>query len=126
MESDIEGNIEERGVQNPNIVDLITFDSASNEVVLVILEERQWMNSERQFEQHDEKLNRYMVYILDGHLARQYPDYAGKPARIQLDCAGAPTPIAQQFLDNVEHICGMNGVRFVVNVTGGASKAPST
>jgi hypothetical protein len=112
----VESEFGKRGVENPEIIDLITFDSKSGEVVLVILEERPWEISAQQLDQHDEKLNRYMIYILDGHLARDYPQYEGKPARIQLDCAEEPTPQAQRFLENVEHICGMNGVRFVVNV----------
>jgi hypothetical protein len=105
-----------RGVKNPDIIDLITSDSATGEVVLVIFEERSWGAAPGQLAEHDEKLNRYMVYILDGHLARQYPQYVGKAVRIQLDCAARPDEQTQRFLDNVEHICGMNGVRFVVNV----------
>ena len=105
-----------RGVENPDIIDLITSDSTTGEVVLVILEQRPWGTSPQQLAEHDEKLNRYMVYILDGHLARQYPQYVGKPVRIQLDCASTPDEGTQRFLDNVDHICGMNGVRFVVNV----------
>jgi hypothetical protein len=105
-----------RGVENPDIIDLITSDLSTGEVVLVILEVRPWGAAPQQLAEHDEKLNRYMVYILDGHLARQYPQYVGKPVRIQLDCAATPDEQTQRFLDNVEHICGMNGVRFVVNV----------
>jgi hypothetical protein len=116
--ADIEQEFGERGVENPEIIDLITFDSASGEVVLAILEKRPWKADAQQLSQHDEKLNRYMVYILDGHLARQYPQYVGKPVRIQLDSVEPPTPQAERFLENVEHICGMNGVRFVVNTTG--------
>jgi hypothetical protein len=105
-----------RGVENPDIIDLITSDGATGEVVLVILENRMWGAAPQQLAEHDEKLNRYMIYILDGHLARQYPQYIGKPVRIQLDCVEAPDEKTQRFLDNVDHICGMNGVRFVVNV----------
>ena len=58
----------ERSVENPNVVDLIKVDPASGQVVLVMIERREWDNGPQQFSQIEEKINRYMGYVLDGHL----------------------------------------------------------
>ncbi|MEO5767403.1 MAG: DUF6572 domain-containing protein, partial [Polyangia bacterium] len=58
----------ETGVQNPSIIDLIATDPASDSVVLVMIERRPWGSSSQQFKQIEEKVNRYMGYVLDGFL----------------------------------------------------------
>ena len=71
----------ETGVQNPAVVDLITLDKASDTVVIVMMERRPWNAAREQFKQIEEKLNRYMGYVLEGFLAEQYPQYRGKRSR---------------------------------------------
>lgn len=53
-----------RGMENPLIVDLITFDPAENEVVMVMEERRLWGNSTQK--QVQEKFNSYLGYVLEG------------------------------------------------------------
>ena len=50
----------ERSVENPNVVDLIKVDPASGQVVLVMIERREWDNGPQQFSQIEEKINRYI------------------------------------------------------------------
>ena len=50
----------EPSVENPNVVDLIKADPASGQVVLVMIERREWDNGPQQFRQIEEKINRYM------------------------------------------------------------------
>ena len=68
----------EPGVQNPAIVDLIELDASSGQVALVMIERRGWDSGTEQFRQIEEKINRYMGYVLDGHLATHYPQYRGQ------------------------------------------------
>lgn len=104
-----------RGVENPDIIDLITPDPATGEVVLVIVESRPWGSDPKQLEQFDEKLNRYLVYVLDNHLSKQYPQYTGRPVRIQIDCADKPAGQRElQFLEGVALVCEQNGLNFTV------------
>lgn len=105
------------GVENPEIIDLITSDSQSGEVVLVITESRPWGSDPRQLEQFDEKLNRYMIYVLDNFLSKQYPQYAGLPVRIQINCVDKPTGERElRFLEGVALVCEQNGLNFLVRV----------
>ena len=79
------------GVENPQVLDLITTDPASGDVVLVMIERRAWGAHPQQLKQIEEKINRYMAYALDGFLAEHHPQYVGRRVRLQLDCAEAPT-----------------------------------
>ena len=106
----------EPGVQNPMILDLITLDGATDKVVLAMIERRPWGSDPRQLQQIEEKINRYLGYVLDGYLADHYPQYEGRRVQIRLDCAEPPHGEALQFVAAAEHAVGAQGLEFVVNV----------
>jgi hypothetical protein len=106
----------EPGVQNARMVDLITVDPASGQVVLAMFERRPWGSDPGQFGQIEEKINRYMGYVLDGFLAEQYPQYVGKPVALRLDCAEAPEGEAARFVAAAADATSRHGLAFVVNV----------
>jgi hypothetical protein len=101
------------GVEDTNVVDLVARD-AGGEYMVVMVESRQWGSDSNQPDQLKEKINAYAGYILNGDLARQFPEAAGQPARIQLDCPelnGEITVITEWAgLQLREH-----GIGFVVN-----------
>jgi translation initiation factor RLI1 len=103
------------GVQNPAVIDLITLDKASDTVVLVMTERRAWGVAE-QLAQLEEKLNRYMGYVLDGFLAEQYPQYLGKSVRIRLDCVEAPHGEAVRFVEAMTDACERHGLPFALTL----------
>ena len=107
----------EPGVENPKIVDLIETDASSDHVVLVMKERRDWSASAEQFRQIEEKINRYMGYVLDGHLVLQYPQYQGKRVQIRLDCAQQPHGEAARFVDAAGRSIREYGLDFAVRVT---------
>ncbi len=107
---------ERRGVQNPNVIDLISLDAEANQVVLLMLEERPWGTVPDQLEQLDEKYNSYVSYVLDGHLVRQYPQYADKAVRIQLDCASPPGAQEQVRFNAMRNFALQERLAFAVNV----------
>jgi hypothetical protein len=106
----------EPGVENATLMDLIEVDPVSADVVLVMIERRPWGADPRQLRQIEEKINRYLAYALDGHLAEHYPQYQGKRVAIRLDCAEAPTDEALRFVGAAEHATSAHGVGFVVKV----------
>ena len=106
----------EPSVENPNIVDLIEVDPASGQVVLAMIERREWDSGPQQFIQIEEKINRYMGYVLDGHLTTHYPQYEGKAVQIHLNCAQAPSGKAVAFVTAAERAIRAHGLGFVVNV----------
>jgi hypothetical protein len=106
----------EPGVQNPMIMDLITCDPATDKVVLAMFERRTWGSHPQQFKQIEEKINRYMGYVLDGFLAEQYPKYVGKRVQIRIDCCEAPHGAAVTFVAAAKQAIENHGLEFVVNV----------
>ena len=107
---------EQRGIQNPNVIDLISLDAEANQVVLLMLEKRPWGTVSDQLEQLDEKYNSYVSYVLDGHLVNQYPQYADKAVRIQLDCATPPGAQEQIRIDAMRNFAKSERLGFAVNV----------
>ena len=106
----------ETGVQNPAVIDLITLDRAADTVVLVMTERRPWGAAAHQIKQIEEKLNRYLGYVLDGFLAEQYPQYRGKAVQIRLDCAEAPHGEAVRFVAAMTDASERHGIHFTLAV----------
>jgi hypothetical protein len=103
-----------RGVQNPGVVDLISPDDDTGEVVLTILEEREWGSVPTQLNELQEKLNSYLSYVLDGFLVVEYPQYKARPVRVDLDCAGEPRAEDRGFLTAFRNYADTQSIRFVV------------
>lgn len=108
------------------MVDLITTDPARGEVVLAILEPRPWDGSDERLRQLEDKLNAYFGYVLDGFLARDYPDYDGMPVCVRLDCVAEPGEAERPFMAAAARFCAAHGLRFAVEVVADpfARKAP--
>lgn len=105
-----------RGVANARVVDLIRPDEATGEVVLVMLEERPWEDGEAQLHELEAKFNAYIEYVLGGHFVRQYPEYAERPVRFQLDCRENPRPEQQSFFTAMTNYAAAEDIRLVVSV----------
>lgn len=106
----------EPGVQNPMIVDLIGLDPVSGRVVLTMIERRPWGSHPQQLRQIEEKINRYLGYVLEGHMGQHYPQYVGKPVRIRLDCAEEPHGEAIRFVTVAGHAIRKEGLDFLLQV----------
>jgi hypothetical protein len=78
------------GIQDPDVVDLVG-QEADGTYLVVMVEERPWGSDPDQPRQLREKINAYASYVLDGTLAKQYPETAGQRIRLQLNCPQEPT-----------------------------------
>ena len=104
---------EERGVQNPRVVDLIRPDGKGG-VELLMLEARPWGSDPDQLSQLEAKLNAYLGYVQTGALARDYPQYAGASVRFRLECAAPPAGEAARMLGAAREFCAGDGIEFEV------------
>ncbi|HXK21365.1 MAG TPA: DUF6572 domain-containing protein [Myxococcota bacterium] len=107
---------EPRGVFNPRVIDLITLDEAADEVVLVMLEQRPWDDDPAQLRQLEAKFNAYLSYVLGGYLVQQYPAYADRGVRFQLDCVENPRAADAAFFTAMSNFAVGEGIRLVVRV----------
>jgi hypothetical protein len=104
------------GPGQPNVIDLVTHDPKSEEYALILVQTGEWEDSPQQLDQLKAKINNYLHFALDGDLVRKYPQAAGKPVRLQLDCTSPPSPKTEEFLAPVEKAVRQRGLRFVVNL----------
>src|SRR6185436_19218630 len=109
------------GVENPKVVDLISVDPASDKVVLTMIERRPWGAGPQQFQQIEEKINRYMGYALYGFLAEHHPEYEGKRVQIRLECAEEPHGDAVLFVKAAARAASDHGLELVVVVSSSAA-----
>src|SRR5213592_1629786 len=80
------------------VIDVIAHDSKTGEVVLVMNEPDGWDGSDARLLALQERFNAYVSFLLDGEMASEHPDLAGKPARIELRCAYMPDLRAIELL----------------------------
>jgi hypothetical protein len=102
------------GIADTNTIDLVA-QEANGTVLLVMFEERRWGSDPDQATQLQEKINLYAGYVLDGSLARQYPETTGKPVRIRLDCAEMPTGHLAHITAHAASQLGARAIDFQVN-----------
>lgn len=103
------------GVENPAVLDALARDPETGELVLVMLEPRQWNGGETQLMQLQEKLNAYLSFALDGEMAEQLPQFAGSKVRIQLACAEPPPEPVVELLGKVREQIAFQGIGLEVS-----------
>ena len=108
---------EPRGVHNPRVVDLVRLDAESDEVVLLMLEERAWGTAPEQLRQLEDKFNSDLSYVRGGHMVKQYPQYQSKRVRFLLDCATQPGQHEQAMLTSMRNFAISENLGFDVVVS---------
>jgi len=108
-----------KGVEHAGVIDYLGFHSESNEVLMVLVEKRPWIENSPQLFQLQEKLNAYMSFILDGEMIETYPQFSGKPVRVRLECATPPGLQETAFLQHVYEQTSLQNIAFEVEVVGG-------
>ena len=111
------------GVANPAAIDLFAFDSKKDEVLLVMNETRPWDGSDRRLHQLQEKFNAYVSFLLDGEMATEHPELAGKRARIELHTTETPDERAIELLGLIHDqlVLQAIGMEVVVAEAGGCT-----
>ncbi len=106
------------GVENPRGLDALAFDGETGEAVLIMVEPRPWDGSEQRIFQLQEKVNSYLSFALDGEMTEAFPHLAGKPVRLQLDCALPPDSMTEHFITAVREHIALQDMKFAVRVVG--------
>lgn len=86
-------------LSDPGKVDLVA-ESAEGVIELIIVQDQEWAGSDAQLASLQEKVQTYVSFALDGGLARQFPEAAGRPWRIVISClSGEPDERTRMVLD---------------------------
>src|SRR5438093_13348835 len=100
------------GIENPRGLDALAFDGETGEAVLIMVEPRPWDGSEQRLFQLQEKVNAYLSFALDGEMTDAFPHLAGKPVRLQLDCAVPPDSMTEHFIAAVREHIALQAMKF--------------
>src|SRR3954452_7545798 len=93
------GKRQEESLFDAAKVDLVA-ESADGTIDLVMVQDQPWTGSDAQVSSLQGKVQTYVSFALDGGLAQQFPEAAGRPWRIVLDCqTGSPDARTQSVLD---------------------------
>jgi len=102
------------GIADTYTIDLVAQD-ADGTYLLAMVEDRPWGTHPDQSAQLQEKLNAYARYVLDGGLARQFPETVAGQVRIRLDCEGALTGHVAHVAEHAVRQLAAHGIDFHVN-----------
>jgi uncharacterized protein DUF6572 len=98
------------------VIDVIAHDAKTDEVVLVMIGPDEWDGSDEQLLALQERFNAYVSFLLDGEMAADHPDLAGKRARIELRCAHVPDTRALELLGLIHDQLTFQEIKFEVVV----------
>ena len=88
-------------IEDTQVIDFISKDPKSDEVVLTATDHLEWGESEHLMNLQD-KLNAYLAFIESGEIFESNPDAKGKKLKIDLVCKYPPDEEGRKFLD----LCG--------------------
>jgi hypothetical protein len=108
------------------VIDVIGEDSKTGEVVLVMNQPDEWTGSDDQLLELQERFNAYASFLLDGEMASDHPDLAGKPARIEVRCAHVPDTQALELLALIHDQLAFQDIKLEVVVRDGPPPAKAT
>jgi len=105
-----------KATDRTGVIDVIAQDPKTGGVVLVMQEPNVWDGSDEQLLALQERFNAYVSFLLDGEMASDHPELAGKPARIELRCAQLPDTRALELLGLIHDQLAFQQVKLEVVV----------
>jgi hypothetical protein len=103
-------------LEQPEKIDLITFDQATSEYVLIVSATETWEDSDEEQVQLLQKINNYMTFVIDGQLSLHYPQTKGKAIRIQIDSATTIPPNINKLLTQAQKLLLQHDIKLCVNL----------
>lgn len=100
-------------------LDLITYEPLDEEYALIIAATGSWVGSREEQNLLARKLNSYTMYILDGGLERRFPETAGRPKRIQIDCLSSPPDKIMRLVSRYREFLSAKGIGLHINLING-------
>jgi len=89
-------------VEQHGAIDFVAYDPVEGVVLLVMVEYREWGEVGVLLPDLQERLNTYFLYATRGELVAHYPEFAGRPVRIELRASSAPGQRELEFLAIVQ------------------------
>ena len=108
-------------IQQTDVVDIISTDRVTGDVVLTISDHLDWSDSTAHLTLLQSKLNRYLAFVETGEILEAYPDAKDRPVVFKVVFQFRPDDAGQAFLEKVRSIIESAGFTFRDEVFTGAS-----
>lgn len=103
-------------VDQIDVVDMISVDRATREVVLTISDHLEWHNTIEHQHVLQQKLNRYLAFVESGEILQKYPDAQGRSVVINVVFKFEPDKEGDLFLVRAGEVIRSAGFNFRHNL----------
>jgi hypothetical protein len=105
-------------IEQTHIVDFISIDPSSKEVVLSISDHLAWNGEDEHLLLLQEKLNHYLAFVESGEILTKYPHANAKAVRIDVVCAHPFDKSARNFFERASQVVENAGFKLTHQVLG--------
>lgn len=113
---------EGKGVQNPDVIDLVGHNPETDTYLLVMVGSPTWQRSPDRLPVLQAKVNTYLSFVLDGQMKQSYPASAGKPVKMELHCQRAPDAELATFVERMNEALKQYQIPFKMRVLSDAEE----
>lgn len=99
-------------VEDRDVVDILSIDKQTGDVVLTVSDHLDWYDSLAHQETLQTKLNRYLAFIESGELIESYPNAKGRSVIIKVAVKFPPDASGLEFLSRAESVVTSAGIGF--------------
>lgn len=99
-------------VEQNNVVDIVSLDKDSNEVILTISDHLEWDDADSHLQMLQSKINTYLAFVESGELVEKYPKAKDRQVRLEVMFMRPPNRDAEQFLNKARPVVEGAGIAF--------------
>jgi uncharacterized protein DUF6572 len=103
-------------VEQRNVIDIISRDKESGQVILTVSDHLEWSDSTRHQEILQAKLNAYLAFVESGGILTKFPDAAERTILVKVVLKFKPDPEGRAFLQRAQEAIEKAGFAFMYNV----------
>jgi nucleotide-binding universal stress UspA family protein len=98
-------------VEQTDVVDIMSVDEKTGEVVLTVTDHLEWKNSVEHQTILQKKFNAYLAFVESGEILRQYPKAEGRPVAFNVVFKYKPDSEGEQFLSRARAVIESAGFK---------------
>lgn len=99
-------------VDDAGVIDMISRENASDEVVLTVSDHLSWADTPGHLFVLQEKLNTYLAFIESGEIDSAFEAAQGRKVRIDVGLAEKPNKEAERFFEEIAKTLGRADIGF--------------
>lgn len=103
-------------VEQTKVIDIISLDKQTGQVILTVSDHLEWKDSTRHQEILQAKLNSYLAFVESGEILTKYPDAMQRTILFKVVLKFKPDPEGRAFLRRAEEVIEKAGFSFMCDV----------